>query len=84
MARANLGLKGCVSFHGILVPPAYQTPDCYKTKILVLHGDEDLHIKKEQVNDIMQCLQNVIPYQCVNFRLENSRRKCERKKPTGN
>jgi len=49
MARADYGLRGAVSFHGVLTDPGYPTPDTIKTKIIVLHGDADPHVPPEQV-----------------------------------
>lgn len=53
-ARANLAIKGVVSFHGGLdKAPNLQTPQV-KPKVLVLHGADDPFVPQEQVNAFQQ------------------------------
>lgn len=56
MARANIGLQAAVSFHGILTPPAAESPasDPLLTKVLVLHGHDDPMVPPEQVQALQQ------------------------------
>lgn len=41
MARAGLGVRGVVSFHGLYDRPDYATPDRIAAKLLVCHGWDD-------------------------------------------
>jgi len=52
MARADLGLKGVVSYHGTFSAPGYLTPDIINTKVLVCHGDADFHIPPEEIRNL--------------------------------
>ena len=49
MARQGADLKGVASFHGSLVTKQPAEPGRVKAKVLVLHGQDDSHITKEQV-----------------------------------
>ena len=54
LARSNPeGLKGVVSFHGLLDPPK-QTTDQIQAKVLVLHGNNDPMVSREQLFDFTQ------------------------------
>lgn len=56
MARANLGLKGVVSFHGVLDKPKGSPEDSdsphIAAKVQVLHGYEDPMVSPEMVECI--------------------------------
>ncbi len=41
LARADVDVRGVVSFHGNLTPPPGKNPTPTRTKILVLHGHDD-------------------------------------------
>ena len=41
LARSGADIAGVISFHGLLNPPANQTPSPIKAKVLVLHGYDD-------------------------------------------
>lgn len=49
LARANVGLKGVGSFHGVLDQSTLPTAENLATKILVLHGWDDPFAPPEQV-----------------------------------
>lgn len=49
MARANLGLAGVASFHGLFDPPGDGTGEPIAAKVLVLHGWEDAMVPPESV-----------------------------------
>lgn len=51
LARANVDVRGVVSFHGLLNPPANSAPNATHTKILVLHGHDDPMVPPTQVNE---------------------------------
>lgn len=52
-ARANMPVKGVVSFHGGLKHSAQQTGTPIKPKILVLHGADDPYVPKEEVDNFI-------------------------------
>ncbi len=48
-ARANMPVKGVVSFHGGLGKDASRPNNPINTKVLVLHGAEDPHVPQEDI-----------------------------------
>lgn len=54
IARSGLDIKGVVSLHGILNPPAAHTPKTIKAKVLALHGYDDPMVPPEQVHAFCQ------------------------------
>ena len=49
LARSGAALRGVVSLHGILSSPLPADPGAIKSKILVLHGDEDPIVSLDEV-----------------------------------
>ncbi len=49
LARANVDVRGVVSFHGLLNKPTDLPTTTTRTKILVLHGHDDPMVPPEQV-----------------------------------
>ncbi len=58
MARRGIDLKGVASFHGALSTQTKVEPGSIKAKILVLHGDDDVLIPREQVDAFKSDMQN--------------------------
>lgn len=56
LARGGANLRGAVSFHGMLVPPAppFIMSKALKTKILALHGYDDPMVTPQHVLDFAQ------------------------------
>lgn len=54
LARSGVGIKGAVSFHGLLNKPAHHVTPSIKAKILVLHGYDDPMVQAPQVNEFCQ------------------------------
>lgn len=50
-ARANMKVKGIVSFHGGLGRDETRTIEPINAKVLVLHGADDFYVPKEEVNN---------------------------------
>jgi dienelactone hydrolase len=49
LARTGAGIKGVVSFHGLLVAPGNTQGNAIKAKVLALHGHDDPMVPPEQV-----------------------------------
>ncbi len=49
LARANAPLKGVVSLHGLLAAPPQDSQAAIQSKILILHGYDDIYVKPPQV-----------------------------------
>jgi len=48
-ARSGADLRGVVSFHGLLIPPANISEPQIKAKVLVMHGHDDPMVPPEHV-----------------------------------
>lgn len=48
-ARANMSVKGVVSFHGGLGKDAARTTETIKPKVLVLHGADDFFVPEDEI-----------------------------------
>lgn len=53
-ARANMNVKGVVSFHGGLGKDASRKNDVIKTKVLVLHGADDPYVPQKDIDSFMK------------------------------
>ncbi|MEO8516879.1 MAG: dienelactone hydrolase family protein [Flavobacterium sp.] len=53
-ARANLNVKGIVSFHGGLGRDATRTIEPIKPKVLILHGADDFFISEEEIKNFQE------------------------------
>jgi dienelactone hydrolase len=53
-ARANMNIKGIVSFHGGLAKDATRKTDPIHPKVLVCHGADDPYVSKEEVAAFQQ------------------------------
>jgi dienelactone hydrolase len=53
-ARANMNIKGIVSFHGGLAKDASRKTDAINPKVLVCHGADDPYVSKEEVATFQQ------------------------------
>lgn len=51
LARAGVDIKGAVSLHGLLSAPPGAQVSTIQSKILILHGYEDIYVKPQQVID---------------------------------
>lgn len=58
-ARANLKVKGVVSFHGGLKKDASRPNEAIKAKVLVLHGADDPFVPKEEVDQFQQEMKTI-------------------------
>lgn len=54
VARANLKVKGVVSFHGGLAKDAKRAIEPIKTKVLVCHGADDPYVSASEITDFQQ------------------------------
>jgi dienelactone hydrolase len=54
LARSGAGIKGAVSFHGLLAKPDNLKSQNIKAKILVMHGYDDPMVRPEQVDEFCQ------------------------------
>lgn len=54
MARAGLDLDGVASFHGSLSTPKPAKQGAVKAQILILHGEDDLFVKPEEIEAFKQ------------------------------
>jgi len=50
LARSGANIQGAVSFHGLLFAPENSKTQNLNAKVLVLHGNDDPMVPKEQVN----------------------------------
>ncbi len=57
LAYGGADLKGVVSFHGGLQPPAANEMDGIKASMLILHGAQDPTVKQKQINAFKQSMQ---------------------------
>lgn len=53
-ARAGMNVKAVVSFHGGLGKDPARKNDAIRTKVLVLHGADDPHVKKEDIESFQK------------------------------
>jgi len=58
MARAGLDLDGVASFHGSLATQTPAQEGVVKTKVLVLHGNDDQFVSPDQVKAFKQEMEN--------------------------
>ncbi len=57
-ARANMAVKGAVSFHGGLKKDALRTTLIIEPKVLVLHGADDPSVPEKEANAFQQEMRN--------------------------
>ncbi len=68
MARIGTDIDGVVSFHGSLSTENPAQKDAVKARVLVLHGDADPFIPKEQVDAFKEEMQNAgVSYEFVAY-----------------
>lgn len=60
LARSGAAVNGVVSFHGILTPPSFDKKSAIsiKSKILVLHGYEDVLVPPQQILNFSEEMNN--------------------------
>ena len=68
MARSGMDVDGVVSFHGSLGTSTPAKKDTVKARVLVLHGEDDPFIPREQVNAFKDEMQNAgVKYEFVGY-----------------
>lgn len=67
LARSGADISGVVSFHGNLDTPNPDQTKNVKAQVLVLHGADDPHVSKEQIQNFMEEMNNADVKWQMNF-----------------